>query len=772
MRIEQALVLAALVAALSCGGPDGPPPEAPPGDDDDSAEEPTPSELTAVIEVDRTEGPLPFLVQFDSDASITPEEITEAQWSFGENGQTATGRQTSFTYLASGTHTVTLTLTDAAGGTHATTTTLLVHPGSCPDILGFVQTGTLGDPQLDRASGLAASRANPGVLWSHNDGDQPARLFALGTTGAELATFVLPDALNSDWEDIALGVNPLSGESTIFVADAGDDAVNRQEFSVYMLAEPTAEAIGDAEGETELAWSDLTLAYPDGAALNSETLMFDPQSGALLVVSRDPGGGTTSLFRKAAPHVPGSFTELEFLRTLDLFDTEGSPKGGSISPWGDRILMRTRTAAFLWTRDARQSLAAAFDGPVCPVPVQDAPDGEAIEFSADGAGFYTTSRSPSAPVWYTAFVPPPEPCDGLEARFVFSPVLALQVPVEVEFAVDPTCIPEGLASVEWTIDGQTTPDLEPSVSFVRSGVVEIELTVVDDAGGTDSRTGSIELLPEACPGVGETQEWGTVQFEEINEASGLAASTRNPGVLWVHNDSGDTARLFAMTQTGTHLGIWNLPESPRDYEGMAYGWDETLGTEVLYVGDVGDNTRVRESITIYLVPEPDVDLEGAPVDVQLEVVAAMELTYPDGQGHNCETVLRDPWNGDLYLVTKSSSGTVVYRKPAPHVEGTTELEWVTELDFTEPPFSGSSVATGGDISPSGRRIILRTYTHAWLWIREEGQSVADAFAGPVCDVQAPVEGQGETAAFSPDGAGYITVSEGVAQPIHYTPFVP
>ncbi len=41
----------------------------------------------------------------------------------------------------------------------------------------------------------------------------------------------------------------------------------------------------------------------------------------------------------------------------------------------------------------------------------------------------------------------------------------------------------------------------------------------------------------------------------INEASGLAASRRNDGVLYTHNDSGDTGRVFAITTQGFTVGI-------------------------------------------------------------------------------------------------------------------------------------------------------------------------------------------------------------------------
>jgi hypothetical protein len=51
--------------------------------------------------------------------------------------------------------------------------------------------------------------------------------------------------------------------------------------------------------------------------------------------------------------------------------------------------------------------------------------------------------------------------------------------------------------------------------------------------------------PTAAGG-GSATKTGNVQSSLVIEASGLAASRKNANVLWVHNDSGDSARVFAM----------------------------------------------------------------------------------------------------------------------------------------------------------------------------------------------------------------------------------
>ena len=46
---------------------------------------------------------------------------------------------------------------------------------------------------------------------------------------------------------------------------------------------------------------------------------------------------------------------------------------------------------------------------------------------------------------------------------------------------------------------------------------------------------------------------GIVESAVINEASGMAASRKNPGVLWVHNDDGP-ACVYAMNSGRETIG--------------------------------------------------------------------------------------------------------------------------------------------------------------------------------------------------------------------------
>lgn len=277
-------------------------------------------------------------------------------------------------------------------------------------------------------------------------------------------------------------------------------------------------------------------------------------------------------------------------------------------------------------------------------------------------------------------------------------------------------------------------------------------------------------LPDpTCPEAVEALTLGNLSDPQLGEVSGVVESRDNPGVLWVHNDSGDEPQLYAISTEGALLSTWLLTGAQRgDWEDLALGRDED-GTGILYVGDIGDNAKARSSINIYRAPEPEVVTEEAIQGLAWDV---MNLTYPDTP-MNAETLLLDPRTDDLYIVTKDYGGaTGIFRKAAPHAGGESAvLERVGELDFSADPLSGGAT-TAGAISSDGRYIVVRTYgTRAYIWLRYEGMTIGEAFAGAPCEITLPSEQQGEAIGFSLDGSALWSISEGGGQPVHSIPLV-
>jgi hypothetical protein len=261
---------------------------------------------------------------------------------------------------------------------------------------------------------------------------------------------------------------------------------------------------------------------------------------------------------------------------------------------------------------------------------------------------------------------------------------------------------------------------------------------------------------------GSFRQMGRFDSPKITECSGLVVSRKNPGVLWVHNDSGDKARLFAVAEDGSLKGIYHLARADsKDWEDLALGPCRDPGKECLYVGDIGDNMRHRRKIQIYRVEEPTVPLDGPPVRKKLKGAERFDCTYPDGP-HDAEALFVDPIDGTPYLVTKErgDSAASVYRIPDTHNRGrAVTLEKVATLP------SRSSV-TGGDITRDGSLIVLRDYFFAYGYFRPRGGNISEAFSLPPHWVPLRMEEQGESLGVSPSGTDIYTASEGMGGPIH------
>lgn len=273
---------------------------------------------------------------------------------------------------------------------------------------------------------------------------------------------------------------------------------------------------------------------------------------------------------------------------------------------------------------------------------------------------------------------------------------------------------------------------------------------------------------DLCDGAVPAPDRALVQATDLDEASGLAASRRSPGVLWSHDDSGGDPVVFAIGADGADLGAFRVAGAEAtDWEDLALGpGPGGAAPDLLYLGDIGDNRASRPSVTVYRAPEPTV----APLAVgsgetggEITGAEALTLTYADGP-HDAEALVADPVTGDLFVLTKEWPGRPVgaYRIPA-GAGPDAPVEMARAGDVAVP--SGELV-TGADISPSGALIAVRTYGLVLLWDRAEDESVPEALAGEPCRAPVEAEAQGESVAVEPDGRGYVTVGEGLNQPVN------
>jgi hypothetical protein len=263
-----------------------------------------------------------------------------------------------------------------------------------------------------------------------------------------------------------------------------------------------------------------------------------------------------------------------------------------------------------------------------------------------------------------------------------------------------------------------------------------------------------------CAPLGPAVTTGTIADPTVTEASGLAMGLRSPGVLYTHNDSGDTARVVAMALDGRTLGSFVLAGADAvDWEDMAVGPGPDPEVSYLYIGDIGDNAGTRSGVTVYRVPEPTVPSDaGEPVSATLDDVARFDLTYPDGIARDAEVLLVDPGTGDVLLVAKTLAPRAeVFRfRPGPEGAGAT-LEAAGAVTI---PGLGLPMLTGGSVNAEGTWVALRTYDRLLRFSRQPGASIVEALAGPPCVDALPLQPQGEAVALSPTADAVVTTSEG------------
>lgn len=185
----------------------------------------------------------------------------------------------------------------------------------------------------------------------------------------------------------------------------------------------------------------------------------------------------------------------------------------------------------------------------------------------------------------------------------------------------------------------------------------------------------------------------------IVESSGLARSRISSTRLWTHNDSGDTARLFAVGTGGATVRTFTLTgASHKDWEGMASAVKN--GVSYLYAGDIGDNGKVRPQIYVHRIREPK---PSAPSGSRTPVTWAFR--YPDGP-HNAETLMVRPGTLRIYIVTKATGGGAIYRAPA--TLSRTKVNVLTRVRSVPAGMSDGVFLSKG-------RFVLRVYQTGYLY---------------------------------------------------------
>lgn len=260
---------------------------------------------------------------------------------------------------------------------------------------------------------------------------------------------------------------------------------------------------------------------------------------------------------------------------------------------------------------------------------------------------------------------------------------------------------------------------------------------------------------------------GRIENGDIDEASGLACSTRRPDLLWVHNDSGAKARLYALDGTGRGLGRIRLEEADND------DWEDLAsfrlnGAPYLLVADTGDNDANRDHARLYVVAEPDLDEDDKP---ELLAAWAIDVRYEDG-ARDVEAVAVDAENRRALLLSKRDMPPRLYEVPIlPRAETTVTARFLLAVE-TLPQPSARDVEfapqtknwhwqpTAMDIAPDGSALAILTYSAVYYYTRTPGEDWAAALTRPPLRLGTDHIRDAEALAFCTGGRSiFVTVEQ-------------
>ena len=154
---------------------------------------------------------------------------------------------------------------------------------------------------------------------------------------------------------------------------------------------------------------------------------------------------------------------------------------------------------------------------------------------------------------------------------------------------------------------------------------------------------------------------GTIYDRNIGEASGVAVSLIHEDVVWVINDSENSASVYALNPKGevmgtlTIQGVWN-----NDWEDLASF--EYEGKPYILIADVGDNDARRDAYFLLFIEEPDIKKTSDSSSLSVKPSWSMTYTYEDGP-RDCEAVAVDIIHEKVFLLSKRDIPLLLYELP-------------------------------------------------------------------------------------------------------------
>jgi hypothetical protein len=261
-----------------------------------------------------------------------------------------------------------------------------------------------------------------------------------------------------------------------------------------------------------------------------------------------------------------------------------------------------------------------------------------------------------------------------------------------------------------------------------------------------------------CPTFGSIRIAGTIDDTRLNELSGLQASLDHRRVLWGVEDSGNGPYLWAFGTDGSELARFTVrgPDVANvDWEALAL--THRRGRDVLWIGDVGDNSQTRNGAdrplpALERLREPSIHAGVAYREDRHVRATRFRFRYRGPSGgvlppRNAEAMFANPRSHRIFVIEKEverihghagRSRLFALRPGSLRAGRVNAARQVGTLVGTR---NGGVGPVAADISRDGRWIVVKNYAHGWLWPRTSGEAVPDVFAAdPEAPCTIPVNG--------------------------------
>ncbi len=197
----------------------------------------------------------------------------------------------------------------------------------------------------------------------------------------------------------------------------------------------------------------------------------------------------------------------------------------------------------------------------------------------------------------------------------------------------------------------------------------------------------------------------------LAENSGLIVTPQ--GRLWLHNDSGDSAKLYEIDTFGV------VQQTVLVNGVQAVDWEDISQDAQgrVYVGDFGNNNNNRQDLVIYRLPSLDSLTTNTTTAEAIRFYYPEQTAYPPASAalkYDAEAVIH--YHDSLYIFTKDRTNphlgyTWLYRVPADTGYHAAQL-----LDsFNTQQINVIFEVTGAALSPNGQCLALLGATRLWLF---------------------------------------------------------